>query len=404
MKQFYLVSLFIIISISGFSQFNKGFIIENSNDTIFGYINFEGSLLNSKHCAFELQLNSDVQIYKPDDINAFRFVNSKFFVTREILVDNQPKKVFLEWLIKGRASILTYTQSVSVVRFFLLLENDSLIELTNTTKEIDSDDKHYIRVNEEYIGILKFYFRDCPSLQSSIERVPFTSKSLIKITEDYHNRTCETGDCIIYEDRNRKLKFDFGISADFLSSRLRLNNSIPEDVYLSNTIGYGLTIKMTNLPLLSSKFSSRLNIIFQNATYRYDITGLSSQIKDDRICKINYLRIPFQMNYNFTQKKLKPYISIGINLNLRYGYKDYDQYLIHRVRMENLGKSDLGIKPVQFGLNSGLGMDYVIAPDLGILIGYEFEYSPRIFGTSVNDYSYNLNNYIQFAVYYKFKL
>ena len=91
------------------------------------------------------------------------------------------------------------------------------------------------------------------------------------------------------------------------------------------------------------------------------------------------------MNYNFTQKKCETLYFNWNKLQISgMDIKIYDQYLIHRVRMENLGKSDLGIKPVQFGLNSGLGMDYVIAPDLGILIGYEFEYSPRFFGTSVN--------------------
>ena len=402
MKPFYLIGLFTIISFSGFSQFKEGFIIKNNNDTISGYINFEGSLLNSDHCAFELQLNSDVKIYKPGDIKAFRFINSKYFVTREILVNNMPQKVFLEWLIQGRASILTYTQSVSDIRYFLLLEDGSLIELTNTIQEIDADDKHYIRDNKEYVNILEFYFRDCPSLQSRIETVPFDSRSLIKITKDYHDRTCKTGDCIIFEDRDRKLKFDFGISADFLNSSLRLNNAVPEKVSVSNTIGYGLAINITNLPLLSPKFSARMNILFQNSLFKYDTTGSIFKFKDDRIYKINYVRIPLQVNYSFSQKKLNPYISLGISLNLRFAAKEYDQTLINVIRNEFIFREDLGIKPFQFGLNSGLGLNYIISPGLKILFGYDFEFSPRFFGT-VNDYSFNMNNFIQCAVYYKIK-
>ncbi|MCE5344811.1 MAG: hypothetical protein LLG13_00810 [Bacteroidales bacterium] len=403
MKQLYLISLFTIVCISGFSQFKEGYIVYNGNDTIFGYINFEGSLLNSDHCVFQVQLNSDAQIYKPADIKAFRFIHSKYFVSREILVNNKPQKVFLEWLIEGRASILTYTQSVSVVRYFLLLEDDSLIELTNTSHVSDVDNKHYIHDNKEYIGLLKFYFRDCPSLQPRIETVFFDSKSLIKITKDYHDRTCKTGDCIIYEDRNRKVKIEFGISAGFLSSNLKLNNSIPEKVYPSNSIEYGLALNISNLPLLSSKFSSRLNIMFQNSLYKYDTTDLSLVIKDDKICKIDYIRIPLQLNYNFSHKKLNPYISLGINLNFRLAYKKYDQYLINHIKKDYPFKEDRGIYSFQYGLNSGLGLNYVISPRLGISFGYHFEYSPRFFGNYVNDYTYNLNNSIQLIIYYKNK-
>lgn len=405
MKPFYLIALFTIISFSGFSQFKEGFIITNNNDTISGYIKFEGSLLNSDHCAFELQPNNEAKVYKPGDIKAFRFINSKYFETREISVNDRPQKVFLEWLIQGRASILTYTQSISRIRYFLLLEDNSLVELTNTSHVSETDSRNYIHDNKEYIGLLKFYYRDCPSLQNRIETLFFDSKSLISITKDYHDRTCETGNCIIFEDRNRKLKLDFGISADFLNSTLILNNTIPEKMYASNTIGYGLAINITNLPLLSPKFSARMNIVFHNSLYKYDTTGMTVYrllIKDNRMYRISYLRIPVQLAYNFSQKKLTPYISVGSDLNLRLVSRKFDKYLINYT-MNQDSHMNQKIKRYQLGLNSGLGLNYILSPDLKILFGYEFEYAPGFFGESVNDYSYNKINLIHLAAYFKFK-
>jgi hypothetical protein len=183
MKQFYFTVFILIICTSGFSQFKEGFIITNTNDTISGYINFEGSLFNSDHCAFKLQPDSDVKMYYPADIKAFRFINSKYFETREIPVNNGRKKVFIEWLIKGRASVLTYTQSIYKIRYFLLLEDNSLIELTNTSHLSEKESAVYSHDNKEYIGLLKFCFMDCPSLQNKIETVSFDSKSLINITK-----------------------------------------------------------------------------------------------------------------------------------------------------------------------------------------------------------------------------
>jgi hypothetical protein len=404
LKQPYLIVLFAILHHTASSQLREGFIINNNNDTINGYINFEGSLRNSIHCAFGLQLNGEVEVFKPEDIKAFRFIDSKYFITREILVDNKPQKVFLEFLIKGRASILTYTQTVTYIRYFLLLEDDSLIELMNTNQEIFDDYNHYNRDNKEYINLLKFYFRDCPSIQNEIETVFFDSKSLIKIAKVYHDRTCETGDCIIFEDKDRHLKFDFGFSANYINSNLTLNNSRPENVYPSNNIGFGLAMNVTNLPVLSPKFSAKINIMFQNVLFRYDTSGLPLIINDDKFIKTSYLKVPVQLTYNFFDKKLKPYISLGFNINLKTANKKYDQYLINYVTKEPyITREEQKLKSYQIGVNSGLGFNYLISPDLKVSLGYLFEYAPRFFGTSVNDYSFNMNNIIEFTIYYKFQ-
>ncbi|MFZ0282101.1 MAG: hypothetical protein WAL29_10650, partial [Bacteroidales bacterium] len=385
-----------------------GYIVQNNNDTINGLINFEGSITNSSQCVFKLSNESDIQIFKPGEIKSFRFTDGKYFTSREILLDDQIKTVFLEWLIQGRASILTYSKSLISIKYFLLLETDSLIELTNTLYDFNSNGISYKRNKREYVSTLKFYFRDCPPLQTQIESVPFEGKSLINITKKYHDRTCETGDCIIFEDRNRKLKYTLGISSNFHTNSLKLNNSRPEKVRVSNTIGYGFAVNISNLPLLSPKFSADILFTYQNSLFRYDTSTFSKtyinahRIKDDKIFELKYIRIPIQLTYRFSQKKLNPYVSLGININLRFQSKFYEKTIITYVMIDD--SYDTGIGPYQFGLNSGIGIKYNISEMLVLKLGYEYEYSSRFFGSFAGDHSYNHNRFIHFTTYYKFKL
>jgi len=194
------------------SQFKEGYIITNDDKTINGYINFQGSINNSDHCEFRLQPEGDVRVYEPGEIKAFRFNDSKYFSSMEISINNNPKIVFLEWLIKGRVSILEYKPSISETRYFLITEDNSIIELTNSSQNIIKDGNIYDIKKQEYKNTLFYYLADCPTLKPNIETSLFSSKSLINIAKEYHARTCDSWDCIIYEAKDRKLKYSIGFS------------------------------------------------------------------------------------------------------------------------------------------------------------------------------------------------
>jgi hypothetical protein len=403
MKTFYLF-LFITFSFDSslFSQFREGYIIENNSDTTYGFIDFEGSIQNSGHCKFKSTTDSPVEIYYPGEIKAFRFLDSKYFSTSEIKIDNEIKKVFLEWLIKGRASILIYSPQNTKIRYFFLPENDTLYELQNTPKTIEKMDQGAITTYEttkrEYIGTLLYYFKDCPSLTNKIETTAFSSNPLIKIVKEYHEKTCKNEDCIIFEDKNRKLKLDFGLSFGFLASQLILNNNVPEKVNLSHSIGYGVALDISNLPLVSPKFDFSTEVLYFDFLYTYNIGGVY-YLTDNRICNIKYLRIPLQLNYKFSDKKLSPFVSLGETTNIRFKYSTYNQYLMNYVTTHS--NYSEGVSTIQVGINSGLGLKYLILPKTTIRIKFEYEYGFKFLGTYPAEHSFNNNYLIEASVLFK---
>jgi len=83
------------------SNFKPGFIVNNTGDTIYGSIDYRGNMFMGEYCIFK-DSNNVKHKYTSQDILAYRFIDNRYFVSREI----NNKKVFLEYLVKGKISFL----------------------------------------------------------------------------------------------------------------------------------------------------------------------------------------------------------------------------------------------------------------------------------------------------------
>lgn len=397
---------FSIITLLLNAQFKEGYIISNTNDTTYGFLDFEGSIQNSRHCTFKKELDGTAITYYPKDIQAFRFVDSKYFESIEILVDSIPQLVFMEWLILGRASILSYSKSGAVVKYYLKLDDGNLYELKNTKeivqkKTTTSATASYEIEKKEYRGILMYYLKDCPSLRSNIEYTDLSGNSLIKIAKEYHEKTCEPGEeCIIFENKSRKILVDIGLVLSLINSKFNLNNGIPENVNNAIAPGYGLSFSFSNLPIISPNFFLRTGISYYKILYTYDNEIINGYyIEEDRVCEIQYFRIPFQIGYKLRNKKFNPYISLGAILNLRFSYEQYNDMLMSYLTKHIM--FDIGISPVQFGADCSLGFDYIITSKIGLGFNASYEFAGNFFGSWVSDKSKTYNLIFQTSIFFR---
>jgi hypothetical protein len=62
-----------------------------------------------------------------------------------------------------------------------------------------------------------------------------------------------------------------------------------------------------------------------------------------------------------------------------------------------------GISLFQLGLNSGIGLEYHILPNLAFDVGFEYEFALNFFGTYRSDRSFTHNYFLMFALLYKIK-
>ena len=70
-----LLIIFILLCLSNIlnaqNDFRAGYIITNSNDTVFGEIDYRGDILMGKLCKFKT--NGNIVDYLPSQISAYRF-------------------------------------------------------------------------------------------------------------------------------------------------------------------------------------------------------------------------------------------------------------------------------------------------------------------------------------------
>lgn len=137
------------------TDFRAGYVIKENNDTLLGEIDYRGDLLMSEICRFRLNDKGKEVEYSPNDIVAYRFNESKYFVSKEF----NGKKIFLEFLIKGQINIY-YLRDDSGDHYFLEKEGTKIIEIPYEEGIRYKDDVPYFYKSTKHIGLLNYYMQD----------------------------------------------------------------------------------------------------------------------------------------------------------------------------------------------------------------------------------------------------
>jgi len=283
--------LFVLILTTGMlnaqTDFRSGYIIYSTGDTLYGEIDYRGDLLMNRVCKFR-DKESKITDYYPNDITAFRFIDSKYFVSKEI----NNRKVFLEYLIKGKINIFYMRDDIGD-HYYLDKEDVKLTEIPYEEGIKYVDDKQVLYKSTRHIGLLNYYMRDAPELQSRISSIKKPEhQNLMKLAEDYHNTVGEEGKYIIY-----------GKTAPFIKI-------LPELI--------GGVIKYSNVEGLNSKYYMHTGIIGhiwmpRTSEKLYFRTGvLFSQLDFDGE-KSNFYKIPCQLEYIYSKGIVRPRIAYGLN-------------------------------------------------------------------------------------------
>jgi hypothetical protein len=178
------------------TDYRPGYIINSKGDTLYGEIDYRGDLLMSNICRFKA-IDNTINEYSPKDIFAYRFVDSKYYESREI----NGKMVFLEYLIKGKVNIY-YIHDDEGDHYYFDKEDVKLTELPYEKGIKYINNKQVFYETKTHIGILNYYMRDAPEVQSRITSIKEPDhRNLIKLAENYHKAICKGEQCIIYEKK-----------------------------------------------------------------------------------------------------------------------------------------------------------------------------------------------------------
>lgn len=316
------------LSASAQSEFHPGFVVTNDMDTLHGLIDNRGDILNTHLCRFKVNETSPIQDYKPDDINSYRFINNKYYISKKVTVNGLPVIKFLEFLVDGVVDLYLYRDSYGL-QYYIETEDGRMLELKEEETVVHQGNTAYLRKKKEYIGTLKSIFHKAPQLSNDIETARLNRVSLIKVVESYHNEVCTDQKCIVYKKNVKKNMVAMSITGGIIWESMNhdIGKVTPENRYVFHDL------KTANKPLIGLAFQfitpHNQRLFFQiepfiykssyHSTYEYWINHVRSGT-DNFSAEYTNVYTNFYLRYALLKNKSQPTIYTGLIINTALNY------------------------------------------------------------------------------------
>ncbi len=295
-----------------------------------GLLLVQNSKKASEKCVFKPDAGNATITYNPNEIAGYRYINGKYYISKEIKIDSTTKKVvFLEFLIKGMANIYYYVDNDGE-HYYIEKIPQGFIELTEKMETYKGDNGSYIKPSKTK-GKLMWMMDDCPGINNEIQNTRLTHKSLIKLTKDYTEKVCGLGSCVIYERGNTSAKVKFGVILGYSKNQYNFGNQLISNY--GDNYQIGAALKLSNFLMFNRHFNLKFNFLIEkdsksytlsllNGVHMYPVTyGSDSYILNDIDFKggdsilypylpsikadldVIVLKIPIILNYDFNLSK-----------------------------------------------------------------------------------------------------
>ncbi len=367
-KSTFILLFILAITANAQSNYTKGYIITNKNDTINGLIDFRTDKINCSFCKFKLSKNAEEQIFYPQDLIAYRLIKEgKYYVSRTIKIDNEQQKVFLEYLVQGIKDLFYYPQKNDC--YYIEDENGKMIAITKEPDKIV--DNKYITDNK-YKGILSYIFRNSKSVSKKINKAYFDRRDMINLTKKYHTEMCAPGEeCIVFANDYKKsfLECDFSVYSGIQLTEITFEDNVLADHFKSAksmqpVIGGQLNISS---PRILKTLSVQIDISLSKMEGCVDyISNNMDEIAIYEKYKFNSLMPNGSVGLKYTFsciKKIRPTIEAATS----YTYLLKSSNSLYRENREtsyaNKSKIDnyYSIPESYYGFNGGVGFDYQLS-------------------------------------------
>lgn len=316
LKFYLLIFLIFTALLNGMSQtdFREGYYITLENDTVFGLVDYRGEAKNSQVCIFKKEELSVPIKFEPTEIQGYRFIDGKFYISNQINTGNEEKTVFLEFLVNGITNLYFY-RDINNYMYFIEDKNGKLLLLSNEIITSNVEGKGEVQRNSnKYIGVLKATFADCKEIQPQLDNVSLGHKSLINITKSYHNYVCDTEECIVYEKKVPSAKIRFAPVLKTGVANLRFSKGIFSNYSFEPEIYFGAGILMSTIfPQINEKlsFEAELDFNMYNFHGSYQVKNGSIIEYYDAYLDLKSLQPIISVKYTFPTGKIKPTVAIG---------------------------------------------------------------------------------------------
>jgi opacity protein-like surface antigen len=372
MRHLYII--FLIVSLPVFSFGQNQYFSTDSLTTVGIKLIDGGDLINSRKC--QVKAGDKINEYSPYEVREFGFKGGRVYKSREIQIAGTSKRVFLEQLHTGKAT-LYYYRGKGIKTFFIEKDSMLFVEVPkqNTAKE---------QYSQQLLNITA----DCPNVMAACELVRYNKKSLSKLMTRYNQ--CE-------------LKpfphFSYGFLMGYEISKSIPTDDQNEDLkYFDYKYDGGFSVGLfLDNPILVSDFSLHTELYFSKHGYSYNHASASEDL--DLIINISSLRVPFMIRYTVPKNNLRPYFNAGAMFayNINNESALYKAFISDNVIYisKQLEESIISTNEIGFVLGGGLEYDL----DYKKSVFLEIRYSKL---SGLSELTKNRNSIINISSGFKF--
>ncbi len=319
MKTVTLILLLLTAVLQSYAQsdYRKGFVINNSKDTIHGFIDFNSNKTNSKLCRFKQDIGQKTVKYMPFDIKSYAYSGGRYYQSKKILFEGDSLSVFLECLVVGKLNLYKYSNS------FFVSKGDGLYDITE--EDIEVEDKfgfRYLTKSKLNRGVLSYYVGDNKRIYKRVEKMLFDHKSLTTLVEEYNCENTNT------KKRNKTfnnslpfIKFQLGVVSGITFSSIDFQSDIKAYDYLTNSsyeniyFSKGLKVNVS-YPRVNEHVSLSFDITKQNISYDASLekNTINYSIYEDVHLEQESYKFNLGLIYHLISYRIRPFISIGAGI------------------------------------------------------------------------------------------
>jgi outer membrane protein W len=368
MKIKILIILFLIIA--PFSLMAQlGYVYFKSDSVLAVNIKNKGQKKNALECI--TMQDDEIITYSPDEIFGYSFMNGSSYYSKEIIVNGEKKRFFVELITEDKPKLYYLNQDSK--RFFVEISEDSLLEIrSKSNRKIEFDENmqklfskcEYVTKQHKYIKISKSGLTLFMDKYKSCEKKPFPRFKMgafvgytsYKYTKD------------LYVDKNNRIEFEY-----------------------YNTPNFGIFIDQP----LYLKFMQSLSFHFELLYFKQSnyTTFNSADTELDLVINTHSMSMPLLFKYTFNNQKISPFFSGGFNYTFNFVNDEVLSWAtFHEDDIIELNyNDDPYLLKNQMGYVISSGMEYVISKNYSVFAEVRYSFLKGRSFQSLNTRLFSIN-------------
>lgn len=334
-KSTLLLLLLATMSIQLSAQVNpqKGYIITNDNDTVYGTIDFLTDARNVKACLFQKNGESEYKSLSPSDIKGYRLAGDGiYYVSRVFTGGEKDELLFAEFLLQGGVSLYRYYYDYENYFGFVDSDGKEVIIRDDKLNEDMSNYNYKLQERRQKVQEVNALMNRDNTIANRLWKMDLKSYDLMRLVKQYDEQYCTNeGECVVFHYDKEKAttvshRFYVGAGINYASYGSPSNDytgvyNIKYSEYTYSGIAPTFFVGADfQFPRFSKKLYAQVELSY--TPYRLKSSDVNTEGDHPEMC-IDELAARIGMRHMFCpDSRVKPFIKYGLNFSWSSGMKE----------------------------------------------------------------------------------